>query len=729
MLNARVRPCLAALSLGSLLALPLAAEEGENPAARKVHFGDLHVHTSYSFDSYVNVNRNTPDDAYNFAKGREPRAARLAEDGPFQPKLRAPLDFAAVTDHAEYLGEMAICLDPALPGFTSPACEIFRDKTNQGQAFNLWAAPIGLGVTGPPFPFCQDPENPELPSAECAAAARAVWGKLIEIANRHYEPGKFTTFVAYEWSALPDGGGVAATAAGTFLHRNVIFRTDSVPQPISALDTSDAVVLWQRLKAECNDNPDLDCEAITIPHNSNYSNGYMFDSDIEEPALRAAMEPVAEVMQTKGESMCRTGVGTTDELCDFEKIVLKPLCLPGQDPADGQCVEICPDPNFNSSLTGNTTCVFPQNYVRNALKEGMRLAQPENLGVNPYKVGFIGSTDTHNGIPGGTQEDTYLGQHASTEARAVQRLALEAGIIKRVVNNPGALAAVYAEENTREALFAGLQRKETYGTSGTRLQVRLFGGWDLPADACDRHDLIELGYQKGVPMGGDLPPGSEGKKGPTFVAWAMQDPNSAPLAKLQLVKGWVPEGGQESVYQLIADNPRTAVGEAIYDLACATSEEGGHDPAQPCPASGATVNTQSCTPVPPPGPPATELCATFTDPDFDPNRPAFYYLRVVEQPTCRWSTYDCNGAQDQFQALFQSLSLPPGSTCNVVFKKLGLNACQVATGATPVTNGNLQIRSFATCCCPQLIPTTIQERAWSSPIWYTPSYPAVAAVP
>lgn len=461
-------------------------------------------------------------------------------------------------------------------------------------------------------------------------------------------------------------------------HRNVIFRNESVPAlPVSAFDTgNDETVLWSRLKTDCV-NAGTGCEVLTIPHNGNLSNGMLYtlpaNADAAYAAERSTWEPLSEIHQGKGNSECRTGVDTTDPECGFEQLEAHNLAfLPGGGGA------------------GGGESFAPNAFLRNVLKDG--LAKEKSLTVNPFKFGFAGGTDTHSALPGGTDEGNYQGLHGATTANAE-------GLLSQVDINAGALTVAWAEENTRDSIFAALKRRETYATSGTRPVMRLFAGWDLPTDLCNRSDFVTVGYDKGVPMGSDLPARpAESTQGPRFAVMAMKDstqtatqacetavaPNcwvkcpGAQLHRIEIVKGWLnAQGvGQEKVFT-VAGSPTL-------------------DPA-------ATVDHNTCKPV---GPGSPTLCSVWTDPEFDPGLPAFYYARVLENPSCRWSTYTCKSAGlDPFnkpacdQRLLELSDEPPAPTDRQIFSI----CCNMVPG--PVIQ-------------PTQIPRVAQQRAWTSPVWY-----------
>ena len=596
-------------------------------------FGDLHVHSAWSLDSYVNFNRVGPREAYRFATG-EP----VTLSGGRVVRIDRPLDFAAVTDHAEYLGELQICTDEADARYSLELCRDIRNETgDQALIDRIYRELIIRDVLSP------DPQRePELcgaDAAHCQARAKSVWRELRDIADEFNRPGVFTTFLGYEWTGNTNGNN---------LHRNIIYKNNQAPAlPIGYFEANTPEQLWQQLQDTC-ESP---CEVLAIPHNSNQSNGRQFPAlseggsplSAEWAALRARTEPLVEIIQAKGESECHTGVGTEDELCRYEKIERRPLC--GEDSVGADCVRVC------AAGERAPGCIAPNNYVRNALKQGLMLER--QLGVNPYRLGFIGSTDTHNGTPGGVDESDYQGHHGvedGTPERRASSPEIKEFSANRVKGS-GGLAGVWAEENTRAAPFDAIRQRETFATSGTRITLRFFAGWDFLGNIDGINNLAALGYDRGVSMGGELGP-VETAAAPAFIIWAMKDPQGANLQRVQVVKGWLEQGESK---------------EQVYDVSC--SDGLTPDPAtHRCPNNGATVDLSNCNISADKG--EVELKTLWRDPEFDPRQPAFYYLRVLENPSCRWTTWE---------------ALREGK--------------QLFTDVAP----------------------TIQERAWSSPIWYDPA--------
>ncbi|NND68682.1 MAG: DUF3604 domain-containing protein, partial [Halioglobus sp.] len=411
------------------------------------------------------------------------------------------------------------------------------------------------------------------------------------------------TFHAYEHSRRDNG---------FMMHRNVVFRNERVPElPISWVETNLLEELWQGLAAQCNDAGGR-CEALAIPHNMNLSGGMAFrlpykmageQVRADYAALRRRFEPIVEMMQAKGESECRNGfpgvVGGPDEWCDFEKM----LPLTGEN-----ATPVCPDGTLPGVFD---SCVGPLGYARYALAEG--LAERGAIGINPLEVGFIGSTDTHNGIPGAVQEANYeghTGRATSTPARRLEEVGQKGKSLSR---NPGGLAGIWAQDNSRDALFDAMQRRETFGTSGPRIEPRFFAAQEFPVDICQGDDLVATGYAEGVPMGGAI---AATPQSPHFVVQARRDPGSEQypgndLERLQVVKVWSEGEG--------------SYGQAVYDVSQATYD-------------GPAVDPATCEPL---VRGAAQLCANWRDPDYDPRQAAAYYVRVLEMPSCRWSQREC----------------------------------------------------------------------------------------
>jgi hypothetical protein len=614
--NEDMKPVLATMYLTAALAAQgVGAATPEFNEQRNLYFGDTHVHTALSFDAYLSGNRLGLDEAYRFAMGD-----KLDMVTGESAQLSRPLDFLVVTDHAESFGLFETCARDGLSERQSEFCKSFDNPSRE-----VFMRLRTEGVARPPK---RSPDLCEGHEDNCLSDARLTWQKTRAAAEKYNQPGSFTAFSGYEYSpVLPKQGKI---------HRNVIFRNGNTPQRVvSAFDALTVLDLWRTLEDECSG----DCDFLTIPHNMNKTwglaySGRTIDGDPYEDkdwALRERSEPLAEMFQIKGNSECGYGLGASDEECNFELIA--PLCK-------GEQVDGC---------SGRTS------FAREGLKIGMSLQQ--RLGFNPLRIGFIGSTDTHNSIPGDTEENDYRGSSMVFESPAAKRLGVGAGKTRskfgaavRRAKNPGGLAAVWAQENTRDAIFDAMERRETYATSGTRIQLRFFAGLDYSSDLLSDPEFLRKADARGVPMGSVLPQ-SDNKASPDFLIWALQDSAAAPLQKIQMVKAWLENGEAH---------------EKVTDIAC--SDGLVPDAASGrCPDNGAKVDLASCNISSDRG--DTEISVRWTDPGFDRAQSAVYYVRVLENPSCRWSTYD-----------------------------------SIALGVEPPTD----------------VPATIQERAWSSPIWYTP---------
>ena len=806
---------------------PFVRTEDRPPCAhysetRQPFFGQLHLHTQYSLDAATLQTRNTPRDAYRFAKGEPVGLApffdtrRLASDetGPAahgvssHPYCLPPesceftamrtlqlapgraLDFAAVTDHSEFLGETNICffetatcnetgdpgccstdadcgsgqtcnLPPAanLPrsnaqgtcapvGYNSQACQQVRDQVSgllAGTGVGLFIGDGWLREFPQHLPFCnQDSGDGD---DTCTFQAKNVWQQIIASAEEAYDRTascEFTSFIGYEYTAMPamrqcsnsfepcfadadcpgqargscgspgqctsptgkmcfsdsechENGRCITNGGGNNIHRNIIFRGSNVPNnPISYIDVptgcGDGVrcrkytgssaypkeagtfstslggvalgspsVMLETLRDHCGPDDDRPCDFISIPHNSNLSGGAMFmmPESPEDAQLRSDHERLVEIFQIKGDSECRyspehalawqPGAFVADELCGFEDMRFAKLTG-----------AFLIDPDARS--------VPPSGYVRNALKDG--LAYERETGINPFKLGFVGSLDNHNGTPTATEVHySKNGAHGNQSFTAPGQMLNEAFFLG-LETNGGGLTAVWAEENSRDSLFAGMKRRETYATSGTRPTLRVFGGFDLPKDMCEQGEFASRGYQFGVPMGDNLRPPAKHSKthGPTFAVSALMDTGwaghpGASLQRVQIVKGWVDGKGQ--------------VLERVYDIAGS--------------AEKVPVDLETCTPGGLQMGGAAHLCSVWTDPDFDPELHAFYYARLLENPSCRWNQYYCLDRGIDCRQ-------PPVTDRDVV----GYNAYEYQQ------------------CCSHEVPKTVQQRAWGSPIWWAP---------
>lgn len=600
-----------------------------NPDKRQVFYGELHLHTGYSFDAWSLMGtKTTPDQAYKFARGET-----VTYMG--KPVRRAwPLDFTAVTDHSENIGVMNQLDDPnSAFSHTSLGQQILKHPAS---AFYILKNAV-------------DHHTP-IPALNAKAAMKAAWDREIAAANGNYEPGKFTTFIAYEWSSM---------AQGRYnLHRNVIFRNDTAPAPFTSADSPRPEDLWTYLEKARARGFDV----IAIPHNANVSGGLMFDwnnSDgrpIDEvyAQRRALNEPLTEITQNKGQSDTTPELSPTDEFANFEVFD-----------------RLLTQPEKKSAPHGS--------YVREAYGRGLIIQQ--RVGVNPFKMGVVGATDFHNGLttsdenafaggPFGIDPNTTLpaGDKAKRALGLIPTPALidedaEAAGKPHSTEDPtifgsGGLTGVWAEQNTRDSIFAALKRKETFATSGPRMRVRFFGGWDYASNLLGRPDWVHTAYADGTPMGGDMPARPAGAGAPTFVVQAVKAPDSGNLDRIQVIKVWL-DGGDYK--------------EKIFNIALSGDRK--VDPhTGKAPPVGNTVDLKSATYANTIG--AAELQTVWRDPEFDPAKPAVYYVRVLEIPTPRWTT---------ILAAKRHLPLPKGR------------------------------------------PATIQERAWSSPIWYTPVQRQAAA--
>ena len=616
---------------------------------RQTFWGELHVHSSLSMDAYMWDARNGPDETYRFGKGEQTLLPPLDRDGkPTRAaQLERALDFVALTDHASFQGEVALCSRPGSEMYDSKGCQLFRAEVDtSGSAIDDFTVRMSTVSGALDAQATQPRRNPDLCGEDgerCRLMMRSVWEEQQAAAERHYDRSarcSFTTLHAYEYTATP---GMAK------VHHNVIFRNANVPAaPIPWVDEPDVYGLWDGLREQCLDARN-GCDVITIPHNSNLSNGNMFavtgkDLPLAEQRARAVLrsdiERLVEISQIKGDSECRNGmydvIGAPDEFCEYEEW-------------RGPEIEDCEEGTGAGALF-DRGCVSRNDYVRYALLEGFR--EQTRIGINPYKIGIIAATDTHNASPGDVEEYSYQGWMGAADATIQQRLdpgTSPVNATNSVMSSPGGLAGVWAEENSRDAIFDAMKRKETFGTSGPRITARFFGGWEYPKELCGSPNLVASGYAAGVPMGGDLPERPEGAKAPTFVVSSMRDVGTQDhpgglLQRAQIVKGWT--DGEGRFHQ------------AVYDVA------GG--------ANGASVDPRSCQPR---GIGHNSLCTVWTDPDFEAAQSAVYYLRVLENPSCRWSARQC-------------LELPAAER--------------------PVA------------CSDPDVPKTIQERLWTSPIWYEP---------
>lgn len=653
-------------SIYLLLALPGVAADGferteqrmpcqDHQETRQALFGDLHVHTSYSFDSYLSSQRRDPWDAYRYAKGESIILPDANGEQTIQARIGRPLDFTAVTDHAEFFGQINVCtLDSAKPGYWWPHCIMTR-------ANNIWLQLLAANWWTDLGGQLEDPPSKSFACSlsDCDEGDRNTWKKTQQAAEDHYDRSEecdFTTFVAYEYTEAFDQNN---------MHRNVIFRNTEVPAlPVSVYDTGydSFPSLWRQLRQRCTDQ-DNACDVISIPHNSNLAGGRMFRDPENEEELqdRLFFEPVVELVQHKGASECRfdrlrgMGLDTVDEACDFEQIPADNLNMMGT--VHGKV-------RTDRALEVPLEKFARRNMVRNALKDGLSLGM--GTGTNPFVMGFIGSTDSHSAAPGSAEEDNYVGHLGRRDAQY-------ANVQDHFYSNPGGLAVVWAEENSRDSIFTAIRRKETYATSGTRPTLRFFAG-DYADDICQSADLLDQAYANGVPMGGDI---GNRKQSPGFLVSAQKDPGTpqaegTDIQRVQIIKGWVDTAGISH--------------EQVFDIA------GNKD-------NGAGIDPNSCARL---GQGISQSCVVWRDPKFNAGQDSFYYVRILENPTCRWSTLQCQAAGVN----------PFAENCTRQAEEATKIAQQ--TGAT----GDV----YSNCCTdPDSKPfysPTLQERAWSSPIWY-----------
>ena len=581
-------------------------------ANKSAFFGDLHIHTGLSTDAFVMGVRSTPDDVYTFAKG-----GTIEHGAGYPIQISRPLDFAAVTDHSEYMGQAREAnLD--VPTTRQPLRELLQEGSALAITWAWIESANFIRTNG--FGFGENKVDKVI--------NKNAWQLTIDTAERHNEPGAFTAFIAYEWSAF-------AGKPTVHMHRNVIYRGSNVADiPYSSVDSQRPEDLWKFLDAQNK----VGKTVFAIPHNANLSDGNMYasrDSEgkpltAEYAAMRNRNEPISEIFQVKGSSETHPLLSSEDEFADFE---LTSLEIGGGEPK-------------LESVKGG--------YIRDALRVGMELSHSE--GFNPFKFGVIGASDSHN-ASSPADENNHTGKlpmlDGSAGLRTDQATLLPTGINPTPRWSSGGLAGVWAEENTRASLFDALQRKETFATSGPRMQVRFFASWHYPSDILQQADFIKQAYAAGVPMGGELRQSADktvDSIAPSFMVMALKDPDGANLDRLQIIKAWLDASGVSH--------------EKVYDVAVSAGRSLDAKTAK-IPAVGNTVDVKAATYSNTIG--AAQLSTLWTDPDFNSTTEAFYYARVLEIPTPRWSTYDA-----------KTLGIEPMS------------------------------------------PATIQERAVTSAIWYAP---------
>jgi hypothetical protein len=583
-----------------------------------VYFGDTHLHTSISLDAYGDGNTTVgPNEAYRWAKGEE-----VAGDDGMPTRISRPLDFMMVADHAEYLG--------LVPAVAAKDPILMKDKEGARWAKMIEEGKLASHVFSE-FIYDITQNTPRLKNAEFT---KSVWDNIIEAAENNNEPGVFTAFIGYEWSSFPNGNN---------LHRVVVFKDGkdmaSQTTPFSAFDSQNPADLWNYLQAYENKTGG---SVLAIPHNGNISGGRMFSMvDFDDKALtekyaktRMRWEPIYEVTQYKGDGETHPYLSPKDQFADFETW----------------------DKGNLAMMESHKDEYYPAEYARSGLQRGMALE--EKLGTNPFKFGMIGSTDSHTGFPQ-VEENNFLGKYgvASPNPKNQDRWKKEwppvDGTVAKMIgweSQSAGLAAVWAKENTRESIWDAMKRKEVYSTTGPRMSVRLFGGFDFSKDDIFSNDFVNIGYSKGVPMGGDLSKAPKGKS-PSFLVAAVKDPDGANLDRVQVIKGWLDSKGEvhEKVYDVAAsDNRMILKGKIQKNI-------------------GSTVDLKTATYKNTIG--DAQLISQWTDPSFDPSVKSFYYVRVIEIPTPRWTAYDV-----------------------------------VRLGSEMSAD----------------VPMVLQERAYSSPIWYNP---------
>ncbi len=585
-------------------------------------WGDTHLHTSLSMDAGAFGARLNPEDAYRFARGEQ-----LTSSTGVPVKLSRPLDWLVVADHSDNMGLFTMLYE-ADPDITNS--EIGARMSAMVRAGGREGVEAALYIIGR---FSNNELEEELQILPGSAAYQSTWDRIIDAADEFNDPGEFTAFIGYEWTSLVEGNN---------MHRVVIYRDDgayarqteplTMTPPFGSPDPRD---LWEWMSAyEGRTGGDV----LALAHNGNLSNGVMFPItesyqglpvDREYAETRARWEPMYEITQIKGDGEAHPFLSPNDEFADYETWDKGNLSL--------------------SAL--KTDDMLAGEYAREALKSGLLLE--DRLGVNPYKFGLVGSTDSHTALAT-AQEDNFFGKHSGTEP-APERIEHPVGCFEDICvygweQVASGLAAVWARDNTREAIFDAMERREVYATTGSRMAVRFFGGWDFAeADARSRSPAT-IGYEKGVPMGGDLRPRPDGAS-PRFLVAALRDPIGANLDRIQIVKGWLDGSGRTH--------------EKVFDVVWSGDRRPGSD--GKLPPVGSTVDVESATYFNTIG--SSELITVWEDPEFDPDQRAFYYARVIEIPTPRWTAYD---------AARYGIEVEPD------------------------------------------VPMITQERAYTSPIWYTP---------
>ena len=605
--------CAGAVQAQGSVGEPGRSSKGPNPL-KNVYFGEQHMHTRNSFDAFTIGVRQTWEEAYRYGRGEEVTLSTTGE----KIQRRTPYDFVAITDHSEYYGVLKDLVDPKSPLSQSQFAKGFAAGIEDPAVGGKYVSQlIGTLLTNSPM---EDYVKPEL--------VQSNWAKFIKTADQFNQPGKFTTLIGYEWTSIPNGQN---------MHRNVFFREKAPVAPFSSFDSNIPEDLWTYLEVQRA----AGIETFAIPHNSNVSDGRMFNPykqtsvdlvfngepmDARYARRQQLNEPLFEIVQLKGSSDTHPWLSPNDEFADFEL--------------------------FPNMINVGLPSQIRYGFYREALGTGMQLET--KLGYNPFKMGVVAGADFHSGYQG-NEEFGFNGGHGNVDDTPQKRLnpnMTPAGVRGPIPSSAGT-TAVWATENTRAGIFDAMKSKETYGTSGTLIRLRFFGGWGYDDDIVEDDDFVAQAYKDGVPMGQDLPASSTSKKAPTFAVWAQKDPESGNLDRIQIIKVW-------------PDARTTRPVEKVYDVALSdkrtVAKDGSVKPV------GNTVDVKTATYTNDIG--DSQLAAVWTDPDFDPTARAAYYVRVLEIPTPRWSTYDA-------------------------------------------VRNNLPLSD--------IVPATIQERAWSSPIWYTPA--------
>ncbi|MFC3879573.1 DUF3604 domain-containing protein [Algoriphagus namhaensis] len=537
---------------------------------KEAYFGEQHLHTAASMDAFIAGTRLTPDDAYRFAQGEEV----LVNGKPHT--INRPLDWAAVTDHGEFLGETYTLMNPGTPGYDSDAAKAMRDAPDLKTALTVYKKYVLDALAG---------GNAHPDFWQGYEAVKSQWQNNIEATEKNYKPGKFTTIHAYEWSSAPNTAN---------LHRNVFFRDTNLPDmPFSSNEGPSPQELWDWMIAQEKNG----VKVFANPHNPNESKGMLFPEvamnnkpiDKTYAETRQHFERNLEMMQTKGNSEVVPNFWPNDEFADFENAV---------------------------SLQEYNGRVFEKhNFIRYGLTRGVKYK--EELGVNPFKYGFVGGTDSHNGVMSNVEEFNYVGHHGMADETALDRSRNEQdGEMYNRDMNPGGLTGVWATSNTREAIWDGMHNRESFATSGPRIKVRFFAGNGFQSSYNSYEEMVKDGYAKGVPMGQNY----EGNEAPEFLVWAIKDPIAPNLDRIQIIKGWVENGEmKDTIFNVAASEDRLKSDGTVTPIDAPVNMKTGE------------FNKEKGAP---------ELMAVWKDPVFDPNQNAYYYVRVIQLPTARYSLWD-----------------------------------------------------------------------------------------